>query len=116
MRRFRFLTALVAGLIAQACVSFPQAPQAVTAPALDGERLRTVDGAELPVAVWRASEPRAVILALHGMNDYSHAFAMPGAAWAKHAGITTYAIDQRGFGGQRTRWLLVLHLRRRAQC
>ena len=39
---------------------------------------------------------QAVIVALHGMSDYSHAFAMPGAFWAK-AGITVYAYDQRGF-------------------
>ena len=38
------------------------------------------------------------ILALHGMNDYSNAFSGPGAWWAENASITTYAIDQRGFG------------------
>ena len=32
------------------------------------------------------------------MNDYSNAFALPGAWWAAHAGIATYAVDQRGFG------------------
>src|SRR5262249_47536372 len=45
-----------------------------------------------------AGEVRAVILALHGFNDYSHAFAMPGPLWAEQ-GIATYAYDQRGFGG-----------------
>ncbi len=39
-----------------------------------------------------------MILALHGFNDYSNAFAAAGAAWAKD-GIATYAYDQRGFGG-----------------
>ena len=49
--------------------------------------------------------PRAVILALHGFNDYSNAFAAPGAAWAR-LGIATYAYDQRGFGAApaRGRW------------
>jgi alpha-beta hydrolase superfamily lysophospholipase len=38
-----------------------------------------------------------VIVALHGMSDYSNAFDMPGKVWAK-LGITTLAYDQRGFG------------------
>jgi alpha-beta hydrolase superfamily lysophospholipase len=41
--------------------------------------------------------PFAVIVALHGMSDYSNAFAMPAPFWAEH-GITTYAYDQRSFG------------------
>ncbi|MCZ4281353.1 lysophospholipase [Kiloniella laminariae] len=42
-------------------------------------------------------KPKAIILALHGFNDYSNAFDGPGTYWAK-AGIATYAYDQRGFG------------------
>jgi acylglycerol lipase len=42
-------------------------------------------------------KPGAVIVALHGMSDYSNAFDMPGKVWAK-LGITTLAYDQRGFG------------------
>jgi alpha-beta hydrolase superfamily lysophospholipase len=64
------------------------------------------DGASLPLRRWLpAGRPRAVILALHGFNDYSNAFAAPGAAWAKD-GIATYAFDQRGFGAapERGRW------------
>src|SRR3546814_4785620 len=41
--------------------------------------------------------PKAVILALHGFNDYGMAFADPGAWWAQR-GIATFAPDQRGFG------------------
>ncbi len=55
------------------------------------------DGVRLPVRTWRAKQPRAIVLGVHGMNDYSNAFAMPGPWLAKH-GITTYAFDQRGFG------------------
>src|SRR5262249_26665423 len=39
----------------------------------------------------------AVVLALHGFNDYSNAFAGPASALAQR-GIATYAYDQRGFG------------------
>ncbi len=46
---------------------------------------------------WDAPAPIAVIVALHGMSDYSNAFDMPGNWWAKN-GITTLAYDQRSFG------------------
>jgi acylglycerol lipase len=60
------------------------------------------DGTRLPLRHWDAQgsepqKPRAVILALHGMSDYSNAFDMPAKIWAK-LGITTLAYDQRGFG------------------
>jgi len=55
------------------------------------------DGAHLPMRVWAARNPRAVIIGVHGMNDYSNAFAMPGPWFASH-GMTLIAYDQRGFG------------------
>ena len=56
------------------------------------------DGTKLPMRHWDAEgEPRAVIVALHGMSDYSNAFDMPAKVWVK-SGITTIAYDQRGFG------------------
>ncbi len=57
----------------------------------------TRDGLKLPLREWDAKQPRAIIVALHGMSDYSEAFDMPGPYWAEH-GITTFAYDQRGFG------------------
>lgn len=56
------------------------------------------DGARLPLRVWPAEgKARAIIIALHGFNDYSRSFAMPAHFWAAR-GVTTYAYDQRGFG------------------
>ena len=56
------------------------------------------DGATLPLKSWLPDgKPKAVILALHGFNDYSNAFKDSGEEWAKH-GIATFAYDQRGFG------------------
>jgi acylglycerol lipase len=52
---------------------------------------------KLPMRHWDAPQPTAVIVALHGMSDYSNAFDMPGTWWAQH-GITTLAYDQRSFG------------------
>lgn len=56
------------------------------------------DGARLGLTVWPAErEPWAVIVAVHGMNDYANAFHFAAPEWAR-AGVTTYAYDQRGFG------------------
>lgn len=56
------------------------------------------DGYRLPVQQWIPDAgPRAIILALHGFNDYRNAFA--GTAEAlRDEGIHTVAYDQRGFG------------------
>jgi acylglycerol lipase len=57
------------------------------------------DGTRLPLRKWLPRDGvKAVILALHGFGDYSHAFEMPAQIWASHR-IATYAFDQRGFGG-----------------
>jgi alpha-beta hydrolase superfamily lysophospholipase len=80
-----------------AAVRAPQGNQS-QAPALADGVLVTRDGIRLPLREWAAEgRPRAVIVALHGMSDYSNAFAMPGTFWATQ-GITTLAYDQRGFG------------------
>lgn len=76
------------------------------APQLADKVLIAADGARLPLRVWLPEgKPKAVILALHGFNDYSNAFTAPAEAWAQQ-GIATYAYDQRGFGEAplRGRW------------
>lgn len=58
----------------------------------------TADGTRLPMKSWLPEKkPEAVILALHGFNDYSNAFASPGR-YLKQRGVAVYAYDQRGFG------------------
>lgn len=65
---------------------------------LEADRFVSFDGARLGLTRWEAEgEPWAVIVALHGMNDYANAFRLAGPWWAGQ-GITTYAYDQRGFG------------------
>jgi acylglycerol lipase len=66
-------------------------------PALTDTYLLAHDGEKLPLHVWGPDHPKAVIVALHGMGDYSNAFAMPAEYWAKQD-IATVAYDQRGFG------------------
>ncbi len=56
------------------------------------------DGYLLPLSHWEADgNARAVLLSLHGLNDYSFAFDNLGQYLASH-GITVIAYDQRGFG------------------
>ncbi|CAA6604036.1 Lysophospholipase [Rhodospirillaceae bacterium LM-1] len=71
---------------------------ATMSPAMSEDALIMADGAKLPLRRWFPEEPPfAVVLALHGFNDYSKAFEMPGA-WLANRGVAVYAYDQRGFG------------------
>lgn len=95
----RLASALLLALILAACVPFIQDPgDAAGEPAIETERFLTADGLALPLTAWHPDgPPTAVVLALHGFNDYRQAFDLPGRALAR-AGIVTYAYDQRGFG------------------
>lgn len=84
-------------LVACAPTVKPSGPD-IGAPALLADEVRMTDGAILPLRHWLPkTAPRAVVLALHGFNDYSFAFDGPGQFLADH-GIALYAYDQRGFG------------------
>jgi alpha-beta hydrolase superfamily lysophospholipase len=64
------------------------------------ERFVSFDGAELGLSAWLPSgeqETWAVIIALHGMNDYAGAFYLAGP-WFAERGVAFYAYDARGFG------------------
>ena len=93
------VAAVTIGLLAGGCAPLVQpAGPPVVSPALQDDRFVAADGAELPVRRWLPDgPPRAVVLALHGFNDYGNFFAAPGAYLATQ-GIATYAYDQRGFG------------------
>jgi alpha-beta hydrolase superfamily lysophospholipase len=72
---------------------------AVASPRLHAAHFVAADGAVLPVRRWlpAGTRPKALIVALHGFNDYSHAFEPLGGYLAAH-GIGCFAYDQRGFG------------------
>ncbi len=100
MHLFRTIAIVVLPMLMFACAPKlqPLGP-VVTTPAFTPDHLVMDDGAKLPLRHWPAEgKTRAVILAVHGFNDYSHAFEEPAKDWAKD-GIETYAFDQRGFGG-----------------
>ena len=108
MTPIRRLTALLCLLLLAGCASQQQArlPERLE-PQLNGDHALMADGYRLPLQAWypETGEPRAVVLALHGFNDYRQAFAGVGPFLAGH-GIVTYAYDQRGFGetAQRGLW------------
>ena len=64
---------------------------------LEADVFVSADGRSLPYELWAPAEPKAVIVALHGFNDYRTAFAEAAQWWAGR-GLVTYAYDQRGFG------------------
>ncbi len=66
-------------------------------PALTDTHYLTADGLKLKVRRHVAANPAAVIVALHGFNDYRAAFDDAGRWWSEN-NITVYAYDQRGFG------------------
>jgi len=81
-----------ASLVAEHAASAPAAP------VLADDKMIMADGAALPLRIWLPKgEIKAVVLAVHGFNDYSNAFEGPARALAAY-GIATYAYDQRGFG------------------
>ncbi len=88
---------MLATVAACAPVVQPAGPPVIE-PRIEKNAVIAADGAMLPLWRWLPDgKARAVILGLHGFNDYSSAFDAPAAYWAKR-GIATYAFDQRGFG------------------
>lgn len=95
----RMVLALSVLLLTACAPSFPDPGEAVTVPHLTDTALIVRDGRALPLRVWLPPDrpPQAVVLALHGFNDYSNAFAEVGG-WLTDLGVAVYAYDQRGFG------------------
>ena len=91
---------LLAAFLALAACASPQL-QELTGIAgeasLEADALVMEDGVRLPLTVWAAEAPRAVIVAVHGFNGYAADFSLPGP-WFAARGISVYAYDQRGFG------------------
>ncbi len=98
-RQAGWLLAIALAAVLAACASplvIGRGPVRVT-PVIEPSAFVMGDAARLPLDVWAAARPRAVIVAVHGFNGYAHDFALSGPWFARH-GITVYAYDQRGFG------------------
>ena len=66
----------------------------------EAHRFISFDGAPLGLSAWlppKGQEPWAVIIGLHGMNDYGEAF-YPAGPWFAARGVAVFAYDARGFG------------------
>jgi alpha-beta hydrolase superfamily lysophospholipase len=102
----RFFSVLAAVLVLSSCApSIAPAGAPTNAVALSESVFSTSDGLALPVRRWLPANnmPKAVVLGLHGFNDYSKAFDKvpdaPGVGpYLAARGIAVYAYDQRGFG------------------
>ena len=97
--QFLSILAVIGLLHLGACAAPVENPNDPRAPAANAEEAFTTDdGVRLPIRIFSAGQhPKAVLVALHGFNDYSRAFE--GAAqYFAQAGIKTVAYDQRGFG------------------
>lgn len=104
-RRRTLLVIATLGLLLTSC-SWPGDSRLEINPPTATEYYTTADGVDLPVRRWpTASPPQAMIVALHGFNDYSQSFDEVARHFAA-AGIQTVAYDQRGFGAapERQRW------------
>ncbi len=99
----RVLVTLLAAVLLSGCtplmVQRPgQPPFGFQGPRIEANDIVSFDGAKLGLSEWDApGDPWAVIVGLHGMNDYANAFHLAAPWWASQ-GITTIAYDQRGFG------------------
>ncbi|HSU04986.1 MAG TPA: alpha/beta fold hydrolase [Acetobacteraceae bacterium] len=108
MLRHRFSALLlIVPLLLGACVAHlvPEGPL-VEAPTETARAFVLPDGTALKYRVWEpAGEVRAIVLALHGMNDSRDAWEFPADAFTA-AGIEIISPDQRGFGStpQRGYW------------
>ena len=89
-----------------ACIPMTYPPGAKNnAARLSENMFLTEDGANLPFRHWLPkTDPHAVLIALHGFNDYSRFFQQPGEYFSK-LGIACFAYDQRGFGAAPKRGL-----------
>lgn len=98
---------LVAGALAGCAPTWQRAAipdAAFVGPRLEDGAFVSFDGGRLGLSRWDAKgpdggpvKPWAVLIGVHGMNDYANAFHLAAPWWAGQ-GVTTLAYDQRGFG------------------
>ncbi len=92
------VVAFFIAIMLSACAPQEQAFNAPSiTPRIEQGAFVAADGVRLPMRSWPLAKPKAIIIAVHGFNDYSNAFTGAGKYFKKR-GIATYAYDQRGFG------------------
>ena len=96
----RLLLLLIVLQLATGCA--PAIINSESSSTISNERLTeqayiTADGTTLPLSRWVVPNPRAIVIALHGFNDYRQ-FIAGAAEYLQQQQISSYAYDQRGFG------------------
>lgn len=100
---------LAIGCIAHLTACSVSAPQATatampdkivhaSAPPATSTIFKLPSGQTLSARVWASSQPRHIVLGVHGFNDYSKAFEPLAQHLVTELQATVYAYDQRGFG------------------
>lgn len=106
-RTLALLVVAIAALLAACTPKVAPLGEKPSTPKISDVGFTTDDGLMLPYRRWQpkggAAQVKAVVLALHGFNDYSKAFdKVPGAPGVgptlAEQGVVVYAYDQRGFG------------------
>ena len=104
--RWRQVLVLAGTLLLVACAPRVQPYETpFGSPQLIDQDLKVNAATLLPVRSWlpAKTEPlTAIIIGVHGFNDYSNAFLSPGLYFAGN-GVGVYAYDQRGFGAAKER-------------
>lgn len=95
-------TLMLMFVVTSGCMYFPRTQPLLTklqSPELTKEAFFSSDGYKHPYRQWIPKKQRidAVIIGLHGFNDYSNAYTNTGMSMSEK-GIAVYAYDQRGFG------------------
>jgi len=99
------LVLALCGACTRGVMAVETAPQLLTEATI-ADAMIADDGARIALNAWLPDgPPRAVVIAVHGMNDYGRAFEQPAAGWTR-VGLAVYAPDLRGFGRslERGRW------------
>ncbi len=104
MKKVCLLTGILLINTLTGCVPLSHPPgEKVTKARLIEKLFITEDSVLLPVKHWLPKNyPDAIVIALHGFNDYSEFFQGAGQYLSNH-GIACFAYDQRGFGAS-THW------------
>lgn len=81
----------------------PGSPSSSSSPHIAEHSFASFDNTVLPLRMWfPADEVKGVVIALHGLNDYSN-FIKDSASFFNQQKLALYAYDQRGFGQSTTR-------------
>jgi len=94
----KYFAFLIFLLLPGCALKHQQLGEPIQGPVLTGQTFIAADGRNHALETWAPEgDPWAVVVAVHGFNDYRRAFEKPGEYFADN-GVLVLAYDQRGFG------------------